>query len=353
MPFPCGIRVRVRSAHCLPSRRSHDPARHTAGGETLITPDAPICALYFPLDAVVSVVGTLADGTQLEVGTIGNEGVVGVARFLRATRMPFTAVAQVPGAALRMDAETFDQAVGLVGSDFADLLARYTQARFMFLEIYRDPVPEPDVPEPVVPELPLPEPVVPVSVPLEPVPGRLLVPESVVPELPLPEPIVPELPLPEPVVPVSVPLEPVPGRLLVPEPIVPELPLPEPVVPVSVPLEPVPGRPLVPEPLIPELPLPEPLLPDPEACASTNGAVTTSTARAATTVLLNLLNISLCSSSLEGCACLVSLCDPCSPALHSAWEPRPGGKGAILMPEAQTGQRALSDAIMWHRPLLF
>jgi hypothetical protein len=313
MPFPCGIRVRVRSAHCLPSRRSHDPARHTAGGETLITPDAPICALYFPLDAVVSVVGTLADGTQLEVGTIGNEGVVGVARFLRATRMPFTAVAQVPGAALRMDAETFDQAVGLVGSDFADLLARYTQARFMFLEIYRDPVPEPDVPEPVVPELPLPEPVVPVSVPLEPVPGRLLVPE----------------------------------------PIVPELPLPEPVVPVSVPLEPVPGRPLVPEPLIPELPLPEPLLPDPEACASTNGAVTTSTARAATTVLLNLLNISLCSSSLEGCACLVSLCDPCSPALHSAWEPRPGGKGAILMPEAQTGQRALSDAIMWHRPLLF
>jgi hypothetical protein len=323
MPFPCGIRVRVRSAHCLPSRRSHDPARHTAGGETLITPDAPICALYFPLDAVVSVVGTLADGTQLEVGTIGNEGVVEVARFLRATRMPFTAVAQVPGAALRMDAETFDQAVGLVGSDFADLLARYPQARFMFLEIYRDPVPEPDVPEPVVPELPLPEPVVPVSVPLEPVPGRLLVPESVVPELPLPEPIVPELPL------------------------------PEPVVPVSVPLEPVPGRPLVPEPLIPELPLPEPLLPDPEACASTNGAVTTSTARAATTVLLHLLNISLCSSSLEGCACLVSLCDPCSPALHSAWEPRPGGKGAILMPEAQTGQRALSGAIMWHRPLLF
>ena len=96
--------------------------------ETLITPDAPIRALYFPLDAVVSVVGTLADGTQLEAGTIGNEGVVGVARFLRTTHMPFTAVAQVPGAALRLDAETFDQALGLVGSDFADLLARYTQA---------------------------------------------------------------------------------------------------------------------------------------------------------------------------------------------------------------------------------
>ena len=85
----------------------------------------------------------------------------------------------------------------------------------------------------------------------------------------------------------------------VPEPVVPEPLLPEPIVPVSVPLEPVPGRLLVPEPLIPELPLPEPLLPDPEACASTNGAVTTSTARAANPFLLHLLNISLFSYNLE------------------------------------------------------
>ena len=135
----------------------------------------------------------------------------------------------------------------------------------------------------------------------------------------------------------------------VPEPVVPELPLPEPIVPVSVPLEPVPGRPLVPEPLIPELPLP----PGPEVCASTNGAVTTSTARAATAILLNLLNISLFSYNLEGCTGLVSLCEPYSPALHSAWEPGPGGQGAILMPEARAGQRTLSDAIMRHRTLLF
>jgi hypothetical protein len=155
-------------------------------------------------------------------------------------------------------------------------------------------------------------------------------------------------------VPISVPLEPVVPELpLLPEPVIPELPLPEPVVPVSVPLEPVPGRLLVPEPLIPELPLPEPLPPGPEVCASTNGAVTTSTARAATAILLNLLNISLFSYNLEGCTGLVSLCEPYSPALHSAWEPCPGGQGAILMPEARAGQRTLSDAIMRHRTLLF
>jgi CRP-like cAMP-binding protein len=96
--------------------------------ETLITRHEPITAVYFPLDAVVSVVSTLADGTTVEVGTIGNEGMVGLSRFLQVDRMPFTAVVQVPGAALKMEAEVFEQAVGAVGSDFYGVLARATQA---------------------------------------------------------------------------------------------------------------------------------------------------------------------------------------------------------------------------------
>jgi CRP-like cAMP-binding protein len=96
--------------------------------DTLITPNTPITAVYFPLDAVVSVVSTLADGSMLEVATIGNEGVVGLPRFLQGGCMPFTAVVQVPGAALKMEAEVFAQAVGEVGSDFYGVLARYTQA---------------------------------------------------------------------------------------------------------------------------------------------------------------------------------------------------------------------------------
>jgi CRP-like cAMP-binding protein len=96
--------------------------------ETLITGGEPIDALYFPLDAVVSVISTLADGTTLEVGTIGNEGLVGLPRFLQAHSMPFTAFVQVPGAALRMAGEGFDQAVAEGGSEFVGVLARYTQA---------------------------------------------------------------------------------------------------------------------------------------------------------------------------------------------------------------------------------
>ena len=41
--------------------------------------------------------------------------------------MPFTAFVQVPGAALKMEAEVFAQAAGEVRSDFYSVLARYTQ----------------------------------------------------------------------------------------------------------------------------------------------------------------------------------------------------------------------------------
>jgi hypothetical protein len=139
-----------------------------------------------------------------------------------------------------------------------------------------------------------------------------------------------------------VPLEPVSGRLLG----------PEPGVPVSVPLEPVPGRLLVPEPGVPELPLPEPLLPDPELCASTNGAATTSTARAATTILLNLLNISLFSlqpGRLSVFSCSLRAVFPCAPLSVGTV---PGRPSAILMPETRAGQRALSGAGMGRGTLL-
>jgi CRP-like cAMP-binding protein len=95
--------------------------------DTLIGRDEPITAVYFPLDAVVSVVSTLADGSTLEVATIGNEGMVGLPRFLQGCSMPFTAFVQVPGAALKMEAEVFAQAVEEVRSDFYRVLARYTQ----------------------------------------------------------------------------------------------------------------------------------------------------------------------------------------------------------------------------------
>ena len=61
--------------------------------------------VYFPLDAVVSVVADMGDGSVVEVATIGREGMVGVGVVLRATRSDHRVFIQVGGRMLRMHAD--------------------------------------------------------------------------------------------------------------------------------------------------------------------------------------------------------------------------------------------------------
>ncbi|ODV11348.1 MAG: hypothetical protein ABT20_06085 [Rubrivivax sp. SCN 70-15] len=85
--------------------------------------------VYFPVDAVVSLVSPLSDGTCTEVAVVGHEGVVGVCAFMGGGKALSSAVVQRPGVAWRMSAR-----------DIADLardsepvmqqLLRYTQALF-------------------------------------------------------------------------------------------------------------------------------------------------------------------------------------------------------------------------------
>jgi CRP-like cAMP-binding protein len=69
----------------------------------------------------------MRDGRGVEVATIGNEGMVGLPVFLGAESTPGQALAQVPGAALRMPAAVFRRAVP-PGSPLHALLQRYTHA---------------------------------------------------------------------------------------------------------------------------------------------------------------------------------------------------------------------------------
>lgn len=64
-------------------------------------PNQPFKEVYFPLDAVVSVLA-IANGGVVEVGTIGNEGIVGLPAFLGAETSPGMAFCQVPGRAERL-----------------------------------------------------------------------------------------------------------------------------------------------------------------------------------------------------------------------------------------------------------
>lgn len=63
--------------------------------------------VYFPTDGVISLVTTLADGPRLEVGIIGNEGMLGTSVLLGVKVAPQRAIVQGGGSALSMSAAAF------------------------------------------------------------------------------------------------------------------------------------------------------------------------------------------------------------------------------------------------------
>ena len=69
----------------------------------------PIDFVYFIETGVGSLVNTMKNGQAAEVGTIGNEGIVGLPLLLGDDRAPTSVYVQVPGVGLRMKAAVFEQ----------------------------------------------------------------------------------------------------------------------------------------------------------------------------------------------------------------------------------------------------
>jgi CRP-like cAMP-binding protein len=89
----------------------------------------PIPFVYFPLTGVASIVNTMMNGAAAEVGTVGNEGIVGLPIILGDTVAPNDVYVQVPGAGLRMPASAFREA--LEGSStMRNVMLRYIHALF-------------------------------------------------------------------------------------------------------------------------------------------------------------------------------------------------------------------------------
>ena len=89
-------------------------------------PDEPINVVYFPIDCVLSVVTRMKDGNQIEVGTIGREGVSAIPLLLGGTTTANECYCQVPGSVVRIDAELFQSLKA--NTKFRQLLDRYVQA---------------------------------------------------------------------------------------------------------------------------------------------------------------------------------------------------------------------------------
>lgn len=79
-------------------------------------PMQPITEVYFPLDAVFSLVAITDDHAVVEVATIGREGMVGLPLFLGAVSSPHPAFCQIAGTAARLSTEDFRKALASDGS---------------------------------------------------------------------------------------------------------------------------------------------------------------------------------------------------------------------------------------------
>lgn len=75
----------------------------------LYAPGQPFDAIYFPADCVVSLVIGVEDAMQVEMATIGSEGVVGVFSMLNAEKALGSHVVQIAGDALRVEFRMFNR----------------------------------------------------------------------------------------------------------------------------------------------------------------------------------------------------------------------------------------------------
>ncbi|MGG5872201.1 Crp/Fnr family transcriptional regulator [Pseudomonas peli] len=78
-------------------------------GNVLQEANQPIRHVYFPLSGFISLVTTLDGHQPLEMGLIGNEGMLGASLALGIGQAPMRAVVQGSGSALRISSQLFKQ----------------------------------------------------------------------------------------------------------------------------------------------------------------------------------------------------------------------------------------------------
>src|ERR1700731_4709092 len=98
--------------------------------QVLMDADSSLDHVFFPDIGVVSVVAVYADGSVIEMATIGREGCTSVQAVLGAKSSSVRLLVQIPGSAAKMSRAAFTRAMGSMPS-FRNLMYAYAQA---FLE---------------------------------------------------------------------------------------------------------------------------------------------------------------------------------------------------------------------------
>lgn len=95
--------------------------------QTLYERNRPVKSVYFPIDALVSIVTKVSGEPMTEVGVVGREGMIGLPAFFTVDRWQFRAFVQIEGRALRMGVRDFRAEMTRRGP-LAEILLRYTHA---------------------------------------------------------------------------------------------------------------------------------------------------------------------------------------------------------------------------------
>jgi CRP-like cAMP-binding protein len=93
-------------------------------GQQLYESGEPIRYAYFPESALIALLSVTEDGATVEVGLVGNEGMLGIPILLQSETLPYRTIVQSPGSAQRMRAGFLQKEFNLCGP-FHDRLLRY------------------------------------------------------------------------------------------------------------------------------------------------------------------------------------------------------------------------------------
>jgi CRP-like cAMP-binding protein len=129
--------VRNRILSALPAAEYNRLRRHLKlvtlqYKEVLYEPNKHIKYVYFPNDGVICLLSTASKRVAVEIGLLGNEGMLGIPVFLGANSTPHLALVQAPGSALRIEANLLREEFKR-GGKLQDLLLRFTQAQLIMI----------------------------------------------------------------------------------------------------------------------------------------------------------------------------------------------------------------------------
>lgn len=96
-------------------------------GKVLYESGNKMSHVYFPINAIVSLLYVMEDGVSAEIAVVGKEGLVGIALFMGGETTPSRAVVQSAGKAYRLGASDIKKEFDRSGP-VLHLLLRYTQA---------------------------------------------------------------------------------------------------------------------------------------------------------------------------------------------------------------------------------